>query len=77
MTENSETELKGCPHCGSESCRVIGGPGTRGGPQFWAGCDHCNGRAWGNTQAEAISAWNRRPPPLMLWKRRRRWRWML
>lgn len=53
--------LKPCPFCGGESCRVIGGPGTKGGPQFWAGCDYCNGRAWGDTHAEAVAAWNRRP----------------
>jgi len=40
--------------------RVIGGLGTAGGPAYWAGCDHCNWRAWGKTEAEAIAAWNLR-----------------
>jgi len=64
----SERELLICPFCGSADCRVIGGPGTKGGPKYWAGCDHCSGRAWGDTEAEAIAAWNRRSPsrPLIL-----------
>jgi hypothetical protein len=53
-------ELMHCPGCGSDELRVIGGPGTRGGPQHWAGCDHCRWRTWGNTEAEAIAAWNTR-----------------
>ena len=57
---SGDVKLEPCPHCGSDSCRVIGGPGTRGGPKYWAGCDHCNGRAWGDSQSEAIAAWNRR-----------------
>jgi len=57
---SGDVKLEPCPHCGSDSCRVIGGPGTRGGPKYWAGCDHCSGRAWGDTQGEAIAAWNRR-----------------
>lgn len=57
---SGDVKLEPCPHCGSDSCRVIGGPGTRGGPKYWAGCDHCSGRAWGDSQGEAIAAWNRR-----------------
>ena len=57
---SGDVKLEPCPHCGSDSCRVIGGPGTRGGPKYWAGCDHCSGRAWGDSQGEAIVAWNRR-----------------
>lgn len=49
-----------CPGCGLADTRVIGGPGTKGGPQYWAGCDHCRWRTWGNTEAEAIAAWNTR-----------------
>ena len=49
-----------CPGCGGTSTRVIGGPGTRGGPQYWAGCDHCRWRTWGDTEADAIAAWNTR-----------------
>ena len=53
--------LAPCPFCGGDSCRVIGGPATRGGPEYWAGCDYCHGRTWGDTEAEAITAWNTRP----------------
>ena len=49
-----------CPGCGCTATRVIGGPGTRGGPQYWAGCDHCRWRTWGDTEADAITAWNTR-----------------
>jgi hypothetical protein len=49
-----------CPGCGESSTRVIGGPGTKGGPQYWAGCDRCHWRTWGDTEAEAIAHWNRR-----------------
>lgn len=52
--------LEPCPGCGESNTRVIGGPGTAGGPKFWAGCDHCRWRTWGDTEAEAIAAWNRR-----------------
>lgn len=51
--------LKGCPS-GHNSSRVIGGPGTVGGPKYWAGCDHCNWRTWGYTEAEAVKTWNNR-----------------
>jgi hypothetical protein len=54
--------LKACPGCGKDSTRVIGGPGTAGGPKYWAGCDYCNWRTWGDTKAEAIAAWNTRTP---------------
>lgn len=55
-------ELLPCPGCNGTDTRVIGGPGTRGGPQYWAGCDHCRWRTWGNTEREAIDAWNARAP---------------
>jgi hypothetical protein len=48
-----------CPS-GHDSTRVIAGPGTAGGPKFWAGCDLCNWRAWGDTEAEALATWNDR-----------------
>lgn len=51
--------MQGCP-AGHNSSRVIGGPGTAGGPKYWAGCDHCNWRAWGDTAEEAIATWNTR-----------------
>lgn len=54
------TAMLPCPGCGGTCTRVIGGPGTRGGPKHWAGCDHCRWRTWGDTEAEAIAAWNRR-----------------
>lgn len=53
-------ELADCPGCGGRDARVIGGPGTAGGPQYWAGCDYCRWRTWGDTSAEAITAWNTR-----------------
>lgn len=53
-------ELADCPGCGGRDTRVIGGPGTAGGPQYWAGCDYCPWRTWGDTEAEAITAWNTR-----------------
>lgn len=53
-------ELADRPGCGGRDARVIGGPGTAGGPQYWAGCDHCPWRTWGDTEAEAITAWNTR-----------------
>lgn len=56
----AETDLLPCPGCNGTNTRVIGGPGTRGGPEHWAGCDQCRWRTWGNTEAEAIAAWNRR-----------------
>lgn len=56
-------ELKPCPGCDGSDIRVIGGPGTKGGPQYWAGCAHCRWRTWGDTEAEAITAWNTRPAP--------------
>ena len=56
----AETDLLPCPGCNGTNTRVIGGPGTRGGPKYWAGCDQCRWRTWGNTEAEAIAAWNRR-----------------
>ena len=52
--------LEACPGCGQTHTRVIGGPGTAGGPKYWAGCDFCRWRTWGDTEAEAIAAWNRR-----------------
>ena len=55
-----DVALLPCPGCGGDSTRVIGGPGTRGGPEYWAGCDHCRWRTWGNTEAEAIATWNTR-----------------
>src|SRR5687768_8294259 len=54
--------LLACPGCDDTYTRVIGGPGTAGGPKYWAGCDHCRWRTWGDTEAEAIAAWNRRTP---------------
>jgi hypothetical protein len=56
----AEADLLPCPGCNGPNTRVIGGPGTRGGPKYWAGCDQCRWRTWGNTEAEAIAAWNRR-----------------
>ncbi len=56
------SELEPCPGCARESTRVIGGPGTAAGPQFWAGCDYCLWRAIGNTESEAIELWNKRAP---------------
>jgi len=53
-------QLKACPGCGQTNVRVIGGPVTRGGPKYWAGCDYCHWRAWGDTEDEAIAAWNHR-----------------
>jgi hypothetical protein len=50
-----------CPK-GHDSARVIGGPGTAAGPKFWAGCDHCHWRTWGDTEAEAANEWNSRCP---------------
>ena len=41
---------------------MIGGPGTAAGPKHWAGCDFCHWRTWGDTQAEAVTAWNTRAP---------------
>jgi hypothetical protein len=60
MTARDLPELLPCPGCGDDRTRVIGGPGTKGGPQYWVGCDVCRWRTWGNTEAEAISAWNTR-----------------
>ena len=54
--------LEPCPGCGKEHTRVIGGPGTAAGPKHWAGCDFCHWRTWGDTQAEAVTAWNTRAP---------------
>lgn len=56
-------ELRPCPGCASNHTRVIGGPGTAGGPKYWAGCDYCTWRAWGDTHAEAVAAWNQRATP--------------
>ena len=53
-------ELLPCPGCGCNRTRVIGGPGTKGGPKFWAGCDLCRWRTWGNTEEDAILSWNTR-----------------
>jgi|GEM_PF-4959941 len=53
-------ELKDCPGCGDNRTRVIGGPGTKGGPKYWAGCDLCRWRTWGDTEMDAITAWNTR-----------------
>lgn len=53
-------QLEPCPGCGRSSTRVIGGPGTVAGPQYWAGCDYCLWRAIGDTEAEAIETWNTR-----------------
>src|SRR5688500_17911875 len=60
MTARDLPELLPCPGCGEDRTRVIGGPGTKGGPQYWVGCDVCRWRTWGNTEAEAIAAWNTR-----------------
>ncbi len=54
--------LEPCPGCGKEHTRVIGGPGTAAEPKHWAGCDFCHWRTWGDTQAEAVTAWNTRAP---------------
>ena len=54
-----DTRMKPCPS-GHTSGRVIGGPGTAGGPKFWAGCDLCNWRTWGDTADEALAVWNDR-----------------
>lgn len=56
----SNDSLMPCPGCGGNDVRVIGGPGTKGGPKHWAGCAHCHWRTWGSTEVEAIEAWNRR-----------------
>ena len=53
-----------CPGCGESSTRVIGGPGTKGGPQHWAGCDRCHWRTWGATEDEAIAHGTDAPPPI-------------
>lgn len=55
-----KSEMLPCPGCARDRTRVVGGPGTSGGPRYWAGCDHCNWRAWGDTEAKAIEAWNTR-----------------
>ena len=41
---------------------IVGGPGTDGGPLFWAGCRNCSWRAWGVTETEALAAWGCRSP---------------
>jgi len=56
---NPTEALKPCP-AGHVDTRVVGGPGTAGGPKYWAGCVDCNWRAWGDTPEEAIDAWNSR-----------------
>lgn len=52
--------MKDCPIGHADSAMVIGGPGTTGGPKYWAGCRICNWRAWGDTEDEAITVWNDR-----------------
>lgn len=60
--------LSPCPGCGGTRTRVIGGPGTKGGPQYWAGCDICRWRTWGHTEYDAITAWNTREPDPTYWQ---------
>ena len=56
-------ELKPCPFCGGDGEMTAGGFGER---QIRCANKHCDaglgGSCWQTTEADAISAWNRRTP---------------
>lgn len=62
MTDSKETELKPCPFCGGEAKTIAPTPGYS--EHWWVNCAaECpEGMGVGDTEPEAITAWNTRSP---------------